>query len=128
MRVTSSFHFVLLDFVILIIFDKEHVTLLLCCFIRSDISFFLIGQVLSSLANTLSDSHVTKLHFSRPRKDIITALLTERLSQQYVAYNFAALRIARCLLSPGLRCSCCNVIRFFMTLKHVKCCLLEIGS
>jgi hypothetical protein len=39
------------------------------------------------------------------------------LSQQDSVDSFATMRVLRCLHSPGLRCSCCNVVRF--------CCDLE---
>jgi hypothetical protein len=57
---------------------------------------------------------VTKLHASRPRK-VFTPL--PRGAHQYSVAIFATLRVLRCLHSPGLRCSCCNVVRF--------CCDLE---
>jgi hypothetical protein len=39
------------------------------------------------------------------------------LSQQYSVVSFATMLVLGCLHSPGLRCSCCNVVRF--------CCDLE---
>jgi hypothetical protein len=39
------------------------------------------------------------------------------LSQQYSVVSFATLRVMSCLHSSGLRCWCCNVVRF--------CCDLE---
>jgi hypothetical protein len=41
-------------------------------------------------------------------------------SQQCSVASFATLRFLSCLHSPGLRCSCCNVVRF--------CCDLESGN
>jgi hypothetical protein len=41
-------------------------------------------------------------------------------SQQYSVARFASLRVLSCLHSPGLRCSCCNVVRF--------CCDLEASN
>jgi hypothetical protein len=35
------------------------------------------------------------------------------LCHQYSVASFATLRVLGCLHSPGLRCSCCNVARFF---------------
>jgi hypothetical protein len=60
--------------------------------------------------STHSTVAVTKLHASRPRKNF-TPLTARLLSQQYSVASFAALRVLSCLHSPGLRCSCCNVVR-----------------
>jgi hypothetical protein len=40
------------------------------------------------------------------------------LSNQHSVASFATLRVFSCLHSPGLCCSCCNVVRF--------CCGLEV--
>jgi hypothetical protein len=53
----------------------------------------------------------TSLHASRPRKD------RAALSPQYSVASFATLRVLSCLHSPGLRCSCCNVVQFFCDLE-----------
>jgi hypothetical protein len=61
---------------------------------------------------------VTKMHASRPRKDFThPPPFRAYLSQQYSVASFAALRVLTCLHSPGLYCSCCNIVRF--------CCDLE---
>jgi hypothetical protein len=39
------------------------------------------------------------------------------LSHQYNVANFAKLRLASCLHSSGLRCSCCNVVRLRCVLQ-----------
>jgi hypothetical protein len=59
---------------------------------------------------------VTKLHASRPRKDLKKTYFAA-LSQQYSVASFATLLGLSCLHSSGLHCSCCNVVRF--------CCVLE---
>jgi hypothetical protein len=61
---------------------------------------------------------INKLHASRPRKDFNPPPPSRAaLSQQYSVASFATLQVLSCLHSPGLRCSCCNVVRF--------CCDLE---
>jgi hypothetical protein len=39
------------------------------------------------------------------------------LSQQYSVASFATMQVLNCLRSPGLHCSCCNVVRFFHDLE-----------
>jgi hypothetical protein len=58
----------------------------------------------------------TKLHASRPQKDF-TPPYCATLSEQYSMASFTTLQFLSCLHSPGLHCSCCNVVRF--------CCDLE---
>jgi hypothetical protein len=61
----------------------------------------------------------TKLHASRPRKDFTPPppLLRAALSQQFSVASFATLRFLRCLHSPGVCCSFCNVVRFYCDLE-----------
>jgi hypothetical protein len=59
---------------------------------------------------------VTTLHASRPRKDF-TSPYHAALSNQFSVATFATLRVLNCLHSPGLHCSCYNVVRY--------CCDLE---
>jgi hypothetical protein len=65
---------------------------------------------------------VTKFYASRPLKDFTHTPSPYRMawSHQYSVASFASLCVLNCLLSPGLRCSCCNVVRF--------CCDLETGN
>jgi hypothetical protein len=39
------------------------------------------------------------------------------LNHQYSDASFATLRVLSCLYSSGLRCSCCNVVRFCSDLE-----------
>jgi hypothetical protein len=39
------------------------------------------------------------------------------LSHEYSVASFATLQILSCLHSPGLRCSCCNIVQFCCTLE-----------
>jgi hypothetical protein len=52
---------------------------------------------------------------SRPRKD--STPYRAALSRQYSVPSFATLLVLSCLHSPGLRCSCCNVVWFFCDLE-----------
>jgi hypothetical protein len=60
---------------------------------------------------------VTKLHASRPRKD--SPPYRAAPSQQYSVARFATLLVLSCRHSPGLRCSCCSVLRFSLLLSWV---------
>jgi hypothetical protein len=39
------------------------------------------------------------------------------VSHKYSVSSFATLRVLSCLHSPGFRCSCCDVVRFFCDLE-----------
>jgi hypothetical protein len=56
---------------------------------------------------------VTKLHVSGPRKDFTPLKLCHR----YSVASFTALLVMSCHYSPELRCSCCNVVRFYCNLE-----------
>jgi hypothetical protein len=50
------------------------------------------------------------------------------LSQQHGVASFAALRVASCLHSPGLHCSCCNIVRFYCDLETCNFVAAIIGQ
>lgn len=60
---------------------------------------------------------VTKLSASRPWKIFTPPPLRAALNQQHNVVRFPTLRVLRCILSPNLRCSCCNVAQFFCDLE-----------
>jgi hypothetical protein len=55
---------------------------------------------------------VTKLHASRPQTDCRLPCHVA-VSRQYSVASFAMLLLLSCLHSPGLCCSCCNVVRSY---------------
>jgi hypothetical protein len=59
------------------------------------------------------------MHASRSLKDFTNPPppYQAALSHQYSVASFATLRALICLHSPGLHCSCCNVVRYCCDLK-----------
>jgi hypothetical protein len=64
---------------------------------------------------------INKLHAIRPRKDFTHTHTHTRycvdVNQTYNIASFATLLLPSCIHSPGLRCSCYNVTRFYCNLE-----------
>jgi hypothetical protein len=63
-----------------------------------------------TLSKTYSSRH--QIVCSKATEGLPPPIYLTALSRHYSVASFATLQVLSCIHSPGLRCSCCNVVRF----------------